>query len=40
MVQYCRKCGTELDDDTEFCTECGDDLNESPTKSKKTNRIC
>ena len=29
------KCGTELDDDTEFCTECGHDLNESPTKSKK-----
>ena len=31
MVQYCRKCGTELDDDAEFCDNCGFQLNENPT---------
>ncbi|MBQ6099993.1 MAG: zinc ribbon domain-containing protein [Methanobrevibacter sp.] len=32
MVQYCRKCGHELDDDAEFCNECGFALNDNPTK--------
>ena len=30
MVQYCRKCGKELDDDAEFCDGCGFQLNENP----------
>ena len=30
MVQYCRKCGKELDDNAEFCDECGFQLNETP----------
>lgn len=29
MVQYCRKCGKELDDNAEFCDECGFNLNEN-----------
>lgn len=33
MVQYCRKCGQELDDDAEFCVYCGHKLNETPTKN-------
>ena len=23
MTKYCPKCGAELSDDSEFCTECG-----------------
>ena len=30
MVQYCRKCGKELEDDSEFCDSCGFKLNENP----------
>lgn len=30
MVQYCRKCGKELSDDSEFCDSCGFKLNENP----------
>lgn len=33
MVQYCRKCGQELDDDAEFCVSCGHKLNETPTQN-------
>ncbi|MBQ9160323.1 MAG: zinc ribbon domain-containing protein [Methanobrevibacter sp.] len=33
MVQYCRKCGQELDDDAEFCVSCGYKLNETPTQN-------
>lgn len=35
MVQYCRKCGQELDDDAEFCDSCGFDLNSNPTEEKQ-----
>ena len=35
MVQYCRKCGKELDDDAEFCDGCGFNLNNHPTESKQ-----
>ena len=34
MVQYCRKCGKELEDEAEFCEGCGFKLNENPTKEK------
>lgn len=34
MVQYCRKCGKELEDDAEFCDGCGFNLNENPTNDK------
>lgn len=34
MVQYCRKCGKELDDDAEFCDDCGFNLNESLNDNK------
>lgn len=34
MVQYCRKCGHELDDDAEFCDSCGFNLNDRPTKEE------
>ena len=37
MVQYCRKCGKELDDDAEFCEECGFQLNETPQNVIKHN---
>ena len=38
MVQYCRKCGKELDDDAEFCDSCGYNLNETPqTQMKDSN---
>ena len=33
MVQYCRKCGKELEDDAEFCDKCGFSLNDDPTKN-------
>ena len=36
MVQYCRKCGKELDDDADFCDDCGFNLNESPVQNKKS----
>lgn len=37
MVQYCRKCGKELDDKDEFCDACGFNLNENPTdENQKT----
>lgn len=42
MVQYCRKCGAELDDDSKFCEKCGFSLDDDPTKEKTentTNRI-
>lgn len=35
MVQYCRKCGKELEDDAEFCDECGFQLNENPNNTKE-----
>ncbi len=39
MVQYCRKCGNELDDDAEFCDSCGfnlnSNLNDNQTKESK-----
>lgn len=34
MVQYCRKCGEELEDDAEFCESCGFRLNEKPNDQK------
>lgn len=34
MVQYCRKCGKELEDDSEFCEHCGFKLDENPISSK------
>ncbi len=34
MVQYCRKCGKELEDDAEFCDSCGFNLNDNPTNEK------
>ncbi len=34
MVQYCRKCGHELEDDAEFCDSCGFKLNENPIEEK------
>lgn len=36
MVQYCRKCGKELDDDAEFCDDCGFALNENPKTEKQS----
>ena len=38
MVQYCRKCGAELDDDSKFCAECGFLLDDDPTKEKTENK--
>jgi len=35
MVQYCRKCGSELEDDAEFCESCGFKLNDNPIKEKE-----
>ena len=35
MVQYCRKCGKELEDDAEFCDGCGFQLNENPNPEKQ-----
>ena len=35
MVQYCRKCGKELEDDAEFCDGCGFNLNNHPTEDKQ-----
>lgn len=34
MVQYCRKCGKELEDDAEFCDSCGFELNSNPLKEE------
>lgn len=34
MVQYCRKCGQELDDDAEFCESCGFELKNNPNDAK------
>ena len=39
MVQYCRKCGAELDDDSKFCAECGFLLDDDPTKEKTENKL-
>lgn len=39
MVQYCRKCGKELEDDAEFCDECGFLLDDNPTKDKTNNKV-
>ena len=38
MVQYCRKCGAKLDDDSKFCEECGFSLDDDPTKEKTENK--
>ena len=35
MVQYCRKCDHELDDEAEFCDSCGFNLNDNPTDEKQ-----
>ena len=39
MVQYCRKCGQELDDDAEFCESCGFELNNNPTNDATVVKI-
>lgn len=39
MVQYCRKCGAELDDDSKFCEECGFSLDDDPTKEKTESKV-
>lgn len=49
MVQYCRKCGNELDDDAKFCEACGYNLNgtaqneivkhESANKNELTTKL-
>ncbi len=36
MVQYCRKCGEELDDDAEFCEKCGFQLNDNPIEKNQS----
>lgn len=36
MVQYCRKCGKELDDDAEFCDSCGFNLNSNLNNNQTT----
>ena len=38
MVQYCRKCGSELEDDAEFCDSCGFKLNDDPTKKENESQ--
>ena len=35
MTKFCVKCGAELEDDAEFCTECGNSQN---GKLKPVNR--
>ncbi|WP_407377198.1 zinc-ribbon domain-containing protein [Methanobrevibacter sp.] len=35
MVQYCRKCGAELEDDAEFCDSCGFKLDSNPIDDKQ-----
>ncbi len=37
MVQFCRKCGKELDDDAEFCDSCGFNLNDNPVGKTETS---
>lgn len=39
MVQYCRKCGEELEDDAEFCESCGFRLNENPNDQKQKHNL-
>lgn len=39
MVKYCPKCGKKLDDDTDFCTECGNNIeNKSSNNSISINK--
>jgi len=40
MVQFCRKCGHELDDDAEFCDSCGFNLNNDPTQETNVVESC
>lgn len=37
MVQYCRKCGAELEDDAEFCDSCGFKLDNNPIENKQNS---
>lgn len=39
MVQYCRKCGKELDDDDEFCNACGFKLNSDLTTKTSDSKV-
>ncbi len=39
MVQYCRKCGAKLDDDSKFCEDCGFSLDDNPTKEKTEDKV-
>lgn len=39
MVQYCRKCGAKLDDDSKFCEECGFSLDDDPTIEKTEDKV-
>lgn len=39
MVQYCRKCGAKLDDDSKFCEDCGFSLDDDPTKEKTEDKV-
>lgn len=36
MVRYCKNCGNELEENTDFCTECGTKFGESQPKTTRT----
>lgn len=38
MSKYCSKCGAELDDDADFCSECGNKINEVPNTHFTVNK--
>lgn len=38
LVKYCQKCGTELDEDADFCTECGNPINSKSGNSIPINK--
>ena len=37
---YCQKCGTQNDDDAEFCKKCGNSLTSTVKAPKKRNDQC
>lgn len=39
MVQYCKKCGKELDDDAEFCDKCGFEITKKSNKTDFTKKL-
>ena len=39
MSKFCKKCGTELNDDAKFCTSCGERMEQEVVVRRWSRRL-